>query len=49
MPALAIVGGVVAVGWFMGEEEEEKDVGDGSKEIEVARDSDEVGDSGRCK
>lgn len=48
MPALAIVGGVVVIGWFMGEEEE-KDVGDGSKEIEVARDPDEVGDCGRCK
>lgn len=43
VPALAIVGGVIAICWFMGEEEEEKD-GDGNNEIEVARDSDEVGD-----
>lgn len=47
--ALGIVGGVIAICWFMSEEEDEKDVGDGSREIEVPRDPDEVGDWGRCK
>lgn len=46
---LAIFGEVIVIGWFMDEEEEEKDVGDASKEIEVARDSDKVGDCERCK